>query len=76
MDKKKSDIKEVKIYLDLETKEWLQGLAKEQGKPFRTFLVDSLIQLYETSYLQKELLHLKAESNNVLSKVKDVKTNQ
>ena len=56
MDKKKCDIKEVKIFLDIKTKEWLQGLAKEQGKSFRTFIVDSLIQMYETSYLEKELL--------------------
>ena len=76
MDKKKCDIKEVKIFLDIETKEWLKGLAKEQGKSFRTFIVDSLIQMYETSYLEKELLRLKTESNNFLSKIKDVKTNQ
>ena len=59
---KKNELKEVKIYLDEETKEWLQKLAKERGKPFRTFLVDSLKELYATSYLQQELLKLRNES--------------
>jgi hypothetical protein len=71
---KKNELKEVKIYLDAETKEWLQKLAKEQGKPFRTFLVDSLVDLYSTSYLEKELMKLRKESE-LIKHIKVIKTN-
>ena len=71
---KKNELKEVKIYLDAETKEWLQKLAKEQGKPFRTFLVDSLVDLYATSYLEKELMKLRKESE-LIKHIKVIKTN-
>lgn len=69
---KKNELKEVKIYLDAETKEWLQKLAKEQGKPFRTFLVDSLVDLYSTSYLEKELMKLRKESE-LIKHIKSIK---
>lgn len=59
---KKENLKEVKIYLDAEIKDWLQQLAKEQGKSFRTFLADSLIDLYSTAYLEKELAELKRQA--------------
>lgn len=71
---KKNELKEVKIYLDAETKEWLQKLAKEQGKPFRTFLVDSLVDLYASSFLEKELMKLRKESE-LIKHIKVIKTN-
>ena len=71
---KKNKLKEVKIYLDAETKEWLQKLAKEQGKPFRTFLVDSLVDLYASSFLEKELMKLRKESE-LIKHIKVIKTN-
>lgn len=60
--KKKNNLKEIKIYLDAETKDWLQKLAKEQNKSFRAFISDSLVDLYSTSYLQNELMKLRNES--------------
>ena len=72
--KKKNNLKEIKIYLDAETKEWLQKLAKEQGKPFRTFLVDSLVDLYASSFLEKELMKLRKESE-LIKHIKVIKTN-
>ena len=71
---KKNELKEVKIYLDAETKEWLQKLAKEQGKPFRTFLVDSLVDLYASSFLEKELMKLRKESE-LIKHIKVIKIN-
>ena len=71
---KKNELKEVKIYLDAETKEWLQKLAKEQGKPFRTFLVDCLVDLYASSFLEKELMKLRKESE-LIKHIKVIKTN-
>ena len=71
---KKNELKEVKIYLDAETKEWLQKLAKEQGKPFRAFLVDSLVDLYAASFLEKELMKLRKESE-LIKHIKVIKTN-
>ena len=69
---KKNELKEVKIYLDAETKEWLQKLAKEQGKPFRTFIVDSLVDLYSVSFLENELMKLRKESE-FIKHIKNIK---
>ncbi len=69
---KKNNLKEVKIYLDAETKEWLQKLAKEQGKPFRTFIVDSLVDLYSVSYLENELMKLRKECE-IIKHIKNIK---
>ena len=70
---KKNDLKEIKIYMDAETKEWLQKLAKEQGKPFRTFIVDSLVDLYSVSYLENELMKLRKECE-IIKHIKVIKT--
>ena len=56
-------------------KEWLQELAKEQNKPLRTFIVDSLTLMYETAYLEKEMLKLKKENETFLSHIKSIKVN-
>lgn len=69
----KNELKEVKIFLEADVKDWLQKLAKEQGKPFRTFIVDSLIQQYETSYLEKELMKIKNESSVIRKSVVNLK---
>lgn len=69
---KKNDLKEIKIYMDAETKEWLQKLAKEQGKPFRTFIVDSLVDLYSVSYLENELMKLRKECE-IIKHIKNIK---
>ena len=69
---KKNDLKEIKIYMDAETKEWLQKLAKEQGKPFRAFIVDSLVDLYSASYLEKELMKLRKECE-IIKHIKNIK---
>lgn len=69
----KNNLKEVKIYLDADMKERLQAIASEQGKPFRTFIVDTLVQVYDTAYLEKELLRLKRESSLFMSKIKSIK---
>lgn len=75
MEKKKQEIKEIRIYLTEEMKEWLQELAKEQNKPLRTFIVDSLTLMYETAYLEKEMLKLKKENEAFLSHIKSIKVN-
>lgn len=73
MDNKK--LKEIKIYLDEETKEWFQELAKKENKSLRKFIEDSLILLHETSYLENEMKKLKKENEEFLSKIKNIKVN-
>lgn len=73
MEKNKIELKEVKIYLDKDTKEQLQLLAKAKNKPLRTFIRDSLVQFCDISFLNTELRKLKVEASEIIDKTKKIK---
>lgn len=70
---KKVELKEVKIYLDPDTKQQLQMMAKAKNTSLRTFIRDTLVQVCDISFLDEELRNLKIESSDVIEKVKKLK---
>ncbi len=71
--KNKIELKEIKVYLDPDTKEQLQMMAKAKNTSLRSFIRDSLVQFCDISFLDKELRNLKIESSDVIEKVKKLK---
>ena len=70
---KKVELKEVKIYLDPDTKQQLQMMAKAKNTSLRSFIRDTLVQVCDISFLDEELRNLKIESSDVIEKVKKLK---
>lgn len=70
MEKNEIELKEFKIYLDKETKEQLQLMAKAKDTPFETFISESLVQLCDITFLDNELRNLKIESSKIIDKTK------
>lgn len=73
MEKNKIELKEIKIYLDKETKEQLQLMAKAKDTPFKTFISESLVQLCDITFLDNELRNLKVEASEIIDKTKKIK---
>ena len=73
MEKNKIELKEFKIYLDKETKERLQLMAKAKDTPFKTFISESLVQLCDITFLDNELRNLKVEASEIIDKTKKIK---
>jgi hypothetical protein len=70
---KKVELKEVKIYLDTDTKQQLQMMAKAKNTSLRTFIRDTLVQVCDISFLDEELRNLKIESSDIISKIKKIR---
>ena len=70
---KKVELKEVKIYLDPDTKQQLQMMAKAKNTSLRTFIRDTLVQVCDISFLDEELRNLKIESSDIISKIKKIR---
>ena len=70
---KKVELKEVKIYLDPDTKQQLQMMAKAKNTSLRTFIRDTLVQVCDISFLDEELRNLKIESSDIINKIKKIR---
>ncbi len=70
---KKVELKEIKIYLDPNTKQQLQMMAKAKNTSLRTFIRDTLVQVCDISFLDEELRNLKIESSDIISKIKKIR---
>lgn len=70
---KEIKLKEVKIYIDTETKQKLQTMAKAKNVSLKTFIKDTLVQVCDMSFLDDELRNLKIESSNIIDKIKKIR---
>ena len=70
---KKVELKEIKIYLDPDTKQQLQMMAKAKNTSLRTFIRDTLVQVCDICFLDEELRNLKIESSDIISKIKKIR---
>lgn len=70
---KKVELKEVKIYLDPDTKQQLQMMAKAKNTSLRSFIRDTLVQVCDISFLDEELRNLKIESSDIINKIKKIR---
>ncbi len=70
---KEIKLKEVKIYIDAETKQKLQTMAKAKNVSLKTFIKDTLVQVCDISFLNEELRNLKTESSDIIDKIKKIR---
>ncbi len=73
MEKNKIELKEIKIYLDPDTKQQLQMMAKAKNTSLRTFIKDTLVQVCDITFLNTELRNLKVEASEIIDKTKKLK---
>ena len=72
MESNKKELKEVKVFLDVDTKQQLQLLAKAQNKSLKKFISDSLEQFCDIYFLNDEIQKLKKDATEIMKKTRKI----
>ena len=70
MDKKK----DIRVYLDEETKKQLKELAESKNMTLSSFISDTMEKVYAINYLDYEIMNVKRYSEKLSEKIDELKT--
>ena len=69
MDKKK----DIRVYLDEETKKQLKELAESKNMTLSSFISDTMEKVYAINYLDYEIMNVKRYSEKLSEKIDELK---